>query len=104
MDRETVVAGLRCRPGDLAKIVYSRMPGMRGKWVAVVEWCEEHGRWQVQLLDGPCLGISIRDARPIHSSRGYFRDSSLEPIARQGYDARADARAVNPLQIHLSVD
>ncbi len=72
--------GLRCRPGDLARVIFSRTPGLKGKKVVVVDWCEEYGRWQVQLLDGPQIGISIQSGRPMLSTCCYFRDSSLEPI------------------------
>ncbi len=72
--------GLRCKSGDVARIVYSRTPGLKGKRVAVGEWCEEYSRWQVQLLDGPYLGLSVENRRPLLSTRCYFQDSSLEPI------------------------
>lgn len=87
--------GLRCKPGDMAKIVYSRTPGLKGKRVVVGEWCARFGRWEVQLLDGPHLGLSIKDGRPMLSSRCYFQDSSLEPISPQQIDEREEMASVS---------
>lgn len=87
--------GLRCRPGDVAKIVYSRTPSLKGKRVVVGEWSERYGRWEVQLLDGPHLGLSIKDGRPMLSSRCYFQDSSLVPIYPQHIDEGEETTSIS---------
>lgn len=87
--------GFRCRPGDLAKILYSRTPSLKGKRVVVGDWSQRYCRWEVQLLDGPHFGISIKDGRPMLSSRCYFRDSSLEPIYPEHIDDREEMTSVS---------
>ncbi|CAR54908.1 hypothetical protein A8E25_10085 [Burkholderia cenocepacia] len=93
--KEEAKTCLRCRPGDLAKIVYSRTPSLKGKRVVVRDWSQRYGRWEVQLLDGPHLGLSIKDGRPMLSSRCYFQDSSLEPIYPRRIDVGEEMTSVS---------
>lgn len=87
--------GFRCRTGDVAKIVHSRTPSLKGRKVVVGDWSKRYGRWEVQLLDGPHLGLSIKDGRPMLSSRCYFQDSSLEPISPQHIDESEEIASVS---------
>ncbi|UVS93464.1 hypothetical protein [Burkholderia glumae] len=73
-------AQLRCRPGDLARVVCSRNPALSGRTVIVENFCDEHGRWFVVLLGEPAFGFSINDGRPMISNDAYFRDTSLVPL------------------------
>ena len=80
MDREASAVRLRCRPGDLARVVHSINPALIDQIVVVERWRHEHGRWAVCLLGGPVLGVALSAREPIITSRYGFRDSSLEPL------------------------
>ncbi|MCM2546216.1 hypothetical protein ACVCII_03920 [Burkholderia glumae] len=82
-------AQLRCRPGDLARVVYSTNPTLLGRTVIVEEW-GEHDRWNVTLLGAPAFGLSFRTRRPIVTNKTAFRDSSLVPL--RGEDQESTER------------
>ncbi len=79
--REEVAPRLRCRPGDLARVVHSINPALIDQIVVVERWRNEHGRWAVRLLGGVALGVTLSTRQPIITARYGFRDSSLEPLA-----------------------
>ncbi|WP_186211643.1 hypothetical protein [Burkholderia gladioli] len=72
-------APLRCRPGDLARIVYSTNPTLLGRIVVVEKW-GEHDGWNVTLLGAPSFGLEIGTGRPVIGHKTVLRDSSLEPL------------------------
>ncbi|MGS1056674.1 hypothetical protein [Burkholderia glumae] len=74
------MAELRCRPGDLARIIKSNNPMAVGRIVIVDRFDDEHGRWLTTLLGEPILGIGILSGRPKVSSKLFFADSSLAPL------------------------
>lgn len=71
--------GLRCRPGDLARVVYSANPLLIGRTVFIEGW-GGHGRWNVTLLGAPSFGLEFETKRPVVGNKTAFRDSSLAPI------------------------
>lgn len=74
------MAKLRCRPGDLARVVYSKFPTLIGRIVYVQDFDEEAGRWLVLLLGEPHFGITEKTKRPIIGNEWICRDSSLVPL------------------------
>lgn len=71
---------LRCRPGDLAKIIYSKSPALIGRTVYVEAFDDEAGRWEVMLLGGPHFGFGFRTGRPMIGNDLLCLDSSLLPL------------------------
>ena len=71
--------GLRCRPGDLARVIYSKNPMLIGRLVIVECWNDD-GRWNVHLLGEPAFGVTMYLKRPVITCAFAARDSSLEPI------------------------
>jgi hypothetical protein len=87
--------GLRCRPGDLARVIYSKIPMLIGRLVLVAEWNGD-GRWRVYLLGDPCFGITSQSRRPVVTCGWAFRDSSLEPLSPED--------AISRIEISLPAD
>lgn len=79
MEGETKNNGLRCRPGDLARVIYSSNPLLLGRTVIVEGWNDD-GRWNVHLLGEPSFGVALYSKRPMITSGFAAKDSSLEPI------------------------
>jgi len=79
MEDNQPTQGLRCRPGDLARVIYSTNALLIGRVVFVEGW-GANGRWNVTLLGDPAFGIQRRTGRPIISNKTTFRDSSLQPL------------------------
>ena len=79
MSEELGSNGLRCRPGDLAKIVFSTDPLLLGRIVLVEAW-GRHGRWDVTLMGEPTFGLEFGTLRPLITNKTSFRDSSLQPL------------------------
>ncbi len=73
---------LRCKPGDLVRVVVSRIPGLVGA-TALVERLRSDGRWDV-CLDRQAFGYTERGAKPAVTCEFSFRDASLEPIGTVG--------------------
>lgn len=88
--------GLRCKPGDIARIVYSTNPLLVGRLVLVEEW-GTHARWNVTLLGAPAFGREFRAGRPLIGYKTAFRDTSLRPI--KSVDCRPD----NSIRLEPSV-
>lgn len=78
--REEATPHLRCKPGDLARVIHSINPALIDQIVVVEGWREEHGRWAVCLLGRAVLGVTLSAREPTITSRYGFRDSSLEPL------------------------
>ncbi|CAG9268965.1 hypothetical protein WK39_03050 [Burkholderia cepacia] len=74
------MAKLRCRPGDLARVVHSVIPGVVGRSVLIERFNGERESWDVTILGDPVFGIGFRTKRPMVTNRLYFRDSSLVPL------------------------
>lgn len=73
------MARFRCRPGDLARVIYTKNPALLGRTV-FVDGRYDAKRWAVIVLGEGVAGTSIRDGRPIFGNDFVFRDSSLLPL------------------------
>ncbi len=71
--------GLRCKAGDLARVVYSTNPLLIGRVVLVEGW-GERDRWNVTLLGAPAFGLEVGTGLPMVGNKTAFRDASLRPI------------------------
>ncbi len=69
---------LRCRPGDVARVVASRNPALIGTLVTI-QRMRSDGRWDV-LLENPTFGFTGRMKRPVLTREFSFWDASLEPL------------------------
>ncbi len=78
MKRETGVNRLRCRPGDLARVVASTNPALIGT-IVTIQRMRSDGRWDV-LLEKPAFGFTGRAKRPVITREFSFWDGSLEPL------------------------
>ncbi|MDN7741603.1 MULTISPECIES: hypothetical protein [Burkholderia] len=85
------MAELRCRPGDLARVVYSTNPALLGRTVIVERW-GEFDRWDVTLLGAPAFGLEFRTGRPVVGNKTAFRDSSLVPLRGDSLQAKQPER------------
>lgn len=72
---------LRCRPGDLARVVTSRNPALIGTIVAI-QRMRLDGRWDV-LLEKPAFGFTKWGNRPVVTCEFSFWDESLEPLPEE---------------------
>ncbi|PXW18431.1 hypothetical protein [Paraburkholderia caballeronis] len=70
---------LRCRPGDLARVIESIYPALVGRIVFVEAW-GAHDRWNVTLLGEPFFGFALVTGSPILGNKTMFYDSSLMPL------------------------
>lgn len=71
---------LRCRAGDLARVVISTNPALVGV-VVLIERLRSDGRWDV-VLARPAFGLMARSRRPVVTQEFTFRDESLEPLTQ----------------------
>jgi hypothetical protein len=71
---------LRCRPGDLARIIYSKHPTLIGRIVYVEAFNGEVGKWEVLLLGQPHFSFGQKTGRPMIGNDLFARDSSLVPL------------------------
>lgn len=87
---------LRCRPGNLARVIRSNNPALVGR-IAVVERIHdiEVGRWEVTILGAPVFGITKRHKRPVITNRFVCRDTSLVPLRGDEPNSCVDEREVN---------
>ncbi|CAD6536186.1 hypothetical protein LMG27952_03116 [Paraburkholderia hiiakae] len=72
---------LRCRPGDLARVVRSVDPSLIERRVLVLSPCSE-SEWVVLLMGAPTEGWTTHGDWSQSASQVIFFDSSLEPIER----------------------
>ncbi len=79
--RDEAMAGLRCRPGDLARVKASTNPSLVGT-IVEIEGLRRDGRWDV-LLEKPAFGFTRIGKRPVITREFSFWDASLEPLPRK---------------------
>jgi hypothetical protein len=81
------MANLRCRAGDLARVIYSSNPTLVGRIVLVECWNDEtNDRWETTVFGVPTLGLELRTKRPVVTTKFAFRDTSLLPLRGDGVD------------------
>lgn len=83
--------GLRCKPRDIAQVVYSTNPLLVGRLVFVEGW-GAHARWNVTLLGAPAFGREFRTGRLLIGRKTAFRDASLRPIKSVDYAPDSSVR------------
>lgn len=86
------MSNLRCRPGDLARVVYSKHPTLVGRIVYVEAFNDEVGKWEVLLLGQPHFGFGQKTGRPMLGNEMYSRDSSLVPLRGEEPEHAEDRR------------
>ncbi|KUZ70932.1 hypothetical protein WI36_20115 [Burkholderia ubonensis] len=80
--KEEAIDCLRCRPGDVARVVRSPNDALVGRIVEVVQLhCD--GRWECELVGAPVMGLADDGDGLILTRDWLFPDCSLEP--RLGY-------------------
>lgn len=87
---------LRCRPGDLARVVASRNPALVGTIVAI-QRLRSDGRWDV-LLEEPAFGFTERMKRPVVTREFSFWDASLEPLPQEAWRVSRQTACLRPEQ------
>lgn len=83
MDRETSASGLRCRPGDLAKIKEAWNPALVGR-IVLIKAAHSRTEWVVTLLGEPGVTLTKNRKRIAASNCALAYDSALEPIRADG--------------------
>ncbi|WP_186071207.1 hypothetical protein [Burkholderia gladioli] len=87
---------LRCRPGDLALVIYSKNPALVGRTVVVDRLHhQDRLRWEVTVLGEAVFGTAADDHRPIVTNHYLFTDSSLKPLRGDGVDHEIGTMEVN---------
>lgn len=76
--KEEAKTRLRCRPGDLARVVASTNPALIGT-IVTIQRLRSDGRWDV-LLENEAFGFTARAKRPVITREFSFWDASLEPL------------------------
>ncbi|KOE23103.1 hypothetical protein [Burkholderia multivorans] len=79
MKRETGVRGLRCRPGELARIKEAWNPALIGR-IVLVKAAHSETEWVVMLLGEPGITLTKNRKRIAASNCVLAYDSALEPI------------------------
>ncbi|WP_186191982.1 hypothetical protein [Burkholderia gladioli] len=87
------MAKLRCRPGDLARVVRSKNPALPGR-IVVVDRLRQADCWEVTVLGRAVFGVADDDHGPILTNYYLFPDYALEPLRGDGHtdDTRAEER------------
>ncbi len=80
--KEELIKCLRCRPGDVARVVSSPNEALVGRLVEVVQ-IHFDGRWECELAGPPVMGLADDGGGLILTSDWLFPDCCLEP--RPGY-------------------
>ena len=78
----------RCRPGDLARVIYSFYPEMIGRIVLVQWFSEARNEWAARLLGEPVLAYLEPD--PTRSNDWWYRDQSLLPLRGEDPESTLD--------------
>ncbi|MGS1060515.1 hypothetical protein [Burkholderia glumae] len=73
-------AQMRCRPGDLARVVYCDDMMVVGRIVLVDRFIDEHQRWLVTILGEPVAGTGAYSGVVRVSTKVLFVDVALEPL------------------------
>lgn len=79
MKGETKAGGLRCRPGDLARVVSAWNPALIGRLV-LIKVAHSKTEWVVTLLGEPGVTLTKNRKRIAASNLALAYDSALEPI------------------------
>nr|WP_319002016.1 hypothetical protein [Burkholderia contaminans] len=79
MDRETGASRLRCRPGDLARVVTAWNPALVGR-IVLIKVAHSQAEWVVILLGEPGMTLTKNRKRIVASNCVLAYDSALEPI------------------------
>lgn len=87
---------LRCRPGDLARVVASRNPALVGT-IVTIQRLRSDGRWDV-LLENPAFGFTGRMGRPVITRDFSFWDASLEPLPQEMWQVSRRTVCLRPEQ------
>ncbi|WP_186183033.1 hypothetical protein [Burkholderia gladioli] len=87
---------LRCRPGDLARVIYAKNPALIGR-ICLVERMHDCsvGRWEVKLLGMPAFGITQNTNCPVVTNDFLCRDVSLLPLRGDGDEFEIETREVD---------
>lgn len=93
VNRETSVSGLRCRPGDLARVVSAWNPALIGR-VVLIKAAHSKTEWVVTLLGEPGVTLTKNRKRIAASNCALAYDSALEPIRAVGPGKRGEVTAV----------
>ncbi|KWZ43430.1 hypothetical protein WS72_11535 [Burkholderia savannae] len=81
--KEKSTARLRCRPGDLARVINSPNAALVGRTVEVVQLhCD--GRWECVLEGGAVIGLADDGLGLLLTRDWLFPDSLLEPRRVRG--------------------
>ncbi|AOK61973.1 hypothetical protein WM29_22850 [Burkholderia ubonensis] len=78
MDRETNAGELRCKPGDVARVVRSANSALVGRIVTVAQLYGD-GRWECILVGDPVLGMADDGTGLVLTRDWLFPDPCLEP-------------------------
>lgn len=79
MDRQTSLGELRCRLGDLARVVEAWNPALVGR-IVLIKAAHSPTEWVVSLLGEPGLTLTKNRKRIVASNCALAYDSALEPI------------------------
>lgn len=99
MDRETSTSGLRCRPGDLAKIKEAWNPALVGR-IVLIKAAHSSTEWGVTLLGEPGVTLTKNRMRIAAGNCALAYESALEPIRANGSGKRGDATAAGEEDRH----
>lgn len=97
MNEERIMR-LRCRPGDLAKVVTSRNSALIGT-IVTIQRLRSDGRWDV-LLEDPAFGFTGIMKRPIVTREFAFWDASLEPLPQEARRVSRRTACLRPEQVN----
>lgn len=76
--KEESIECLRCRPGDVARVVRSPNEALIGRIVEVVQ-IHFDGRWECELAGPPVVGLADDGEGLILTRDWLFPDGCLEP-------------------------
>lgn len=79
MYREMKVGGLRCKPGDLAKVKTAWNPALIGR-IVLIKAAHSKTEWVVTLLGEPGVTLTKNRKRIAASNCALAYDAALEPI------------------------
>lgn len=80
--KKELIKFLRCKPGDVARVVRSPNEALVGRFVEVVQ-VHVDGRWECELAGPPVIGLADDGDGLILTRDWLFPDCCLEP--RPGY-------------------
>lgn len=99
VDRETSVSGLRCRPGDLAKVKEAWNPALVGR-IVMIKAAHSRTEWVVTLLGEPGVTLTKKRKRLAASNCALAYDAALEPIRALGSGRNGEVTAVSEEDRH----